>query len=72
MISQYFMRNSQPSILLVKRDGAFDHAGRVENTNFTGAEACAALNVVGSKGLWRNDSLQAYYKQVQRLRGARN
>ena len=55
MISQYFTRNSQPSILIVKRDGVFDLAGRVENTNFTGTETCTALSVIDCLALlWKN------------------
>jgi hypothetical protein len=55
MISQYFTRNSQPSIFLLKRDGAFDPGGLVENTNFTGMETRTTLSVIDCLALlWKH------------------
>jgi hypothetical protein len=42
---------SQLSIRLVERNGAFNVAGRVEDTNFTGPEARASFRIVDGLAL---------------------
>jgi hypothetical protein len=59
-ISGDLLAQSQLSIRLAERNGAFELASRVENTNFTGAEARAALGILDCLTLLWKHRLNAW------------
>ena len=59
MNTRFLFCASQLSVRFGERNGAFDIASGVENTNFTGAEASAVLRVVNCLSFLREHRFNA-------------